>query len=217
MNHFVTQASCEEDFVDGNAFLNLLWRRRSVRRFLPESVPMDQVNMILESARLAPSACNQQPWHIVTVNEREVIGQLSLCAPLGTRINKWMAEAPLVFVLCGRPHPVIHQAAQWIDRDCHRLDVAIAGEHMCLTATALGIGSCWIGWYSEKKIRRLLSVPAEYNILALLVMGYPAEPVRLDEPADHDSRRKRLAEIVSWNTFGADRPTDHDTREEPHE
>ncbi|MBN2432143.1 MAG: nitroreductase family protein [Acidobacteria bacterium] len=193
-----------------SAFLDLLRRRRSVRSYRPQTVEPEKVALILEAARLAPSACNQQPWHIVTVDRPALIREMALCAPAGTRINKWMADAPLVFVLCGRPHPLIHQAAQWIDKDCHRLDVAIAGEHMCLMATELSLGSCWIGWFSEKKIRRLLHIPPAYTILALLVAGYPDEGIRLDEPVDHDLRRKQLVEIVSWNDFRApDAPDYH--------
>jgi len=194
--------------VEENTFLKLLQRRRSVRRYRRQAVEAEKVALILESARLAPSACNQQPWHIVTVNRPPLIRELAQCAPFGTRINKWMADAPLVFVLCAHPHPLVHQAAQWIDKDCHRLDVAIAGEHMSLMATELGLGTCWIGWFSHKKIRRLLHIPDTYNILALLVAGYPGEGIRLDEPVDHDLRRKRLAEIVSWNAFGETNPPD---------
>ena len=181
---------------------HLMRCRRSVRQYERRELEPGQVRWILESARIAPSSCNIQPWHIVVADQPDLVRELSLAAPMGTRVNKWMADAGAVFVLCAKPHPLVHSAAQWIDRDCHRLDIGIAGEHMALMATALGLGSCWIGWFSEGKVRSLLAVPAEYQILGLLVVGYPAGGVDLAEPADVNRRRKRMAEIASRNRFG---------------
>jgi nitroreductase len=180
--------------------------RRSVRQYERRSVEPDKIRRILDSARIAPSSCNIQPWHIVVADQPSLIAELALAAPVGTRVNKWMADAGAVFVLCAKPHPLVHNAAQWIDRDCHRLDMGIAGEHMALMATALGLGSCWIGWFSEGKVRSLLDVPAEYQILGLLVVGYAAGDIRMEEPAEVDRRRKRLGEIASHNRFGETLP-----------
>lgn len=176
--------------------------RRSVRGYDNRPVEPEKLASLLKAAQWAPSSCNLQPWHVVAVDRPELIRELATAAPVGTRVNKWMDTAPLVLVLCARPHPLIHQAAGWIDRDCHRLDIGIVGEHICLMATALGLGSCWIGWFSEGRVRELLAVPASHQILGLIVIGYPAGSVRMDEPVEVERRRKPLAEIASVNQFG---------------
>ena len=188
--------------MDPAAFVNLLKCRRSVRRYDPRPVEPDKVRLILESARWAPSSCNTQPWHIVVADRPALVLALSRCAPFGTRINKWMQTAPLVLVISAKPHPLLHKAAGWVDSDNHRIDIGIAGEHMSLMATCLGLGSCWIGWFSEAKVRRLLGIPDPVHVLALLVVGYPAGGIRLDEPAPVELRRKPLRDICSHNRFG---------------
>jgi len=192
--------------MDAQSFMKLLNCRRSIRKFDSRPVEPEKVTLLLESVRLAPSSCNTQPWHIVVVDRPELIRSLSRFGLVGTRVNKWMDTAPLVFVLCGNPHLLIHKAAQWVDKDCHRMDVAIAGQQMCLMATALELGSCWIGWFSQEKIRSLLHIPESYHVLALLVVGYPADDIKISEPVNHGSRRKSLNEIASFNHFGEDSP-----------
>ena len=178
-------------------FYELLKKRRSIRSYDTAPVEEWKIELILNAARIAPSSCNKQPWRIITVTDNRLIKQLSLCAPIGTRVNKWMADAPLVFVICAQPHPVIHKAARLIERDCHLMDIGIAGEHMILMATALGLGSCWIGWFDEKKVRELLTVPEDMSIPVMIVMGYPSEIVDIKT-----QKRKDLDEIAFLNKYG---------------
>lgn len=193
--------------MNPDSLLQLMRDRLSVRRYASRRVGPEDIARILEAARVSPSSCNTQPWHIIVVDRPELVAELSLCAPVGTRINRWLETAPLVFVLCGAPHPLVHRAAGWIGHDCHRLDVGIAGQQMCLMACALGLGSCWIGWFAEGKIRRLLDVPDSLNILALLAVGYPAGEPAGEGPDEEDAgefqkKRKTLAEITSFNRYG---------------
>jgi nitroreductase len=188
--------------MDAHDFSRLLRCRRSVRRFDGRPVEPEKLELLLRAAQWAPSSCNLQPWHVVVADRPDLVQALATAAPVGTRVNKWMDTAPVVLALCAKPHPLVHQAAGWIDRDCHRLDIGILGEHICLMATALGLGSCWIGWFSEGKVRELLAVPESHRILALVVIGYPGDGIRLDEPVEVERRRKPLAEIVSRNRFG---------------
>lgn len=194
--------------------LDLIRKRCSTRRFRPEPLAPEDTRKILEAARLAPSSCNTQPWHIVAVDDRTIIGELAGAAPAGTKVNRFIKDAGMIFVLCSTPHALVHRAASWIGRDCHRLDLGIAGEHMVLMATALGYGSCWIGWFSEEKVRRLVNVPAGVGIMALLAVGRPAAG---PEPAGGlpVKRRKPLAEICSGNRFG--QPAQFFSQGEDHE
>lgn len=187
--------------MEGGDFLELVRCRRSLREFDPRPVEREKILTMLEAARLAPSSCNTQPWRIVVVEEKGLIGELSRCAPVGTRVNRWMESAPLVFVLCAAPHAIIHRAAGLVESDCHELDLGIAGEHLCLMATALGLGSCWIGWFSEPSVRRLLSIPRGVRVKALIPVGYPPAGVDLAVSAHPEARRKNLTEIAWINRF----------------
>ena len=184
-----------------NSCYQIMKKRKSVRNY-KRGVKIEEEKLlkILDSARIAPSSCNTQPWHIVLVRDEKIKEELSKCALKGTRINKWMVEADLVAVLCGKPHPFLHRGAKLLDRDCHKLDVAIAGEHMVLTAAELGIGSCWIGWFSEKKVRKLLKIPSGVSVIAMITFGYPEE-YDLMEERDFSMFRKEVEEIVSTNFY----------------
>ncbi len=188
--------------MDGDLLLGLIRKRRSVRRYAARPIETEKMRRILEAGRLAPSSCNKQPWHFVAVTDARMIWALSRCAPVGSRVNKWMETAPLVVVICANPHPVIHKAAQWIERDCHKIDIGIAGQQMDLMAAAMGLGSCWIGWFSENKVKKLLNVPEAMEVAAMLVIGYPEADPDSGEPSPPEKRRKRFDEIVSFNHFG---------------
>ncbi|MBP7865959.1 MAG: nitroreductase family protein [Acidobacteria bacterium] len=198
--------------MDATGLMELIRARRSVRRYDGRPVGRDKVRLMLEALRLAPSSCNTQPWRVVAVDRPEVIGKLAECAPAGTRVNRWMATAPLVFVLCARPHTFVHKAARLAGSDCHPLDMGIAGEHLCLMAAALGLGSCWVGWFSPRPVRRLLGIPRAVEISALIPVGYPAgggetEPpgaggtgpaVIGETPAAGGAARRNPLETMAW-------------------
>ncbi len=176
-------------------------KRKSVRNYKRGvKIEDEKLLKILDSARMSPSSCNTQPWHIVLVRDEKIKEELSKCALKGTRINKWMVDADLIVVLCGKPHPILHRGAKLLDRDCHKLDVAIAGEHMVLTATELGIGSCWIGWFSEKKVRKLLNIPSNVTVVSMITFGYPEEEDLLEE-RDFSLLRRKIEEFVSINYY----------------
>jgi len=178
-----------------SAFFELVETRRSIRRFEDKEVEEEKIRKMLESLRLAPSSSNSQPWHVVVVRDKEVISALSKAAPLGSRfVISWMSGAPLVFVLTVR-RKLTHRVAHVFGHSNLWLDAGIAGEHLVLAAHALGLGTCWIGWFNEKKVRELVDIPRSYEVVALIPCGYPAE-----EPKPRP--RKRLEEIYSIERFG---------------
>ena len=185
-----------------DVFKAIKWRR-SVRRFSPRKIEREKLLQILEAARLAPSSSNRQAWHFVVVDDPSIIAQIPDTAPVGTRrIIDFVKNAPLVIVGC-YTKALTHYLAQLAGHENHLVDVSIAMSQMTLAATELGIGTCWVGWYGESRLRNLLKLPRRYKIVALLVLGYPSEPSTEEAIGGIPARsRKALSDIVSYNKFG---------------
>ncbi len=161
-------------------------RRYSVRRYLDKDVEEDKLMRILEAARLAPSARNLQPWKFVIVRDKERRRELREAA-----LNQhFVEEAPVVIAAVGlNPERQMRCGVP-----SYAVDVAIAVEHMALQAVEEGLGTCWIGAFEQDKVRKILKIPEKYKVVALLTLGYPAEPER-------PKIRKRLEEIIAWEEF----------------
>jgi len=154
--------------------------------------------MILESARLAPSSSNSQSWHFVVVKEKETIARLAEAVPFGPKsINSWIKTAPIIIAACAQPDFILHRMSQAVDKDYHRIDVAIAVEHMVLTATDLGLGTCIVGWFNRRKVRKILGLPLSMEVVLLLVLGYGRKG-----QAGPRKSRKELDQIVSLESCG---------------
>lgn len=161
--------------------------RKSVRAYDSRPIPRETIDKILESGRLAPSAMNYQPWHFVVVTDpkkREVLSE--------SRYAKFLVESPVVIVGCANTK----KSPKWSP-----VDVTIAMQQMVLAATAEGLGTCWIGSFSEDRVRTLLEVPEEYNVVAMLAVGYPREKLDLGAKLLRSRNRKELSEITSHEKF----------------
>ncbi len=146
--------------------LDLLFARRSIRRFTAEPVSEADERSLLEAAMAAPSAKDLRPWHFIVVRERATLDALAARHPFG----KMLAEATLAVAVLGDPA---------VNGDYWVVDCAAATENLLLAATALGLGACWIGMHprEERKgfVRELLAIPADIEILSLVAIGHPAE------------------------------------------
>ena len=137
--------------------------RQSDRAYLDRAVEQDKLDRILEAARLAPSACNAQPWKFIVVNEpglRSKIAEASSAKNLG--FNRFTDQVPVFIVVIRERTKVI----AWIggrvkDKDYSLIDIGIAAENICLQATAEGLGTCMLGWFDEKKGERTLESPGK--------------------------------------------------------
>ena len=182
--------------------LEIITKRRSIRDYSPREVEEEKLQLILESARLAPSSCNSQPWHFVVVRDREKIKKISTCVPVGEKVigyyasNSFISKAPVIIAACANPHIITHSTAKLIGIDCLMLDMGIAVEHLVLTATELGLGTCWLGYFSEKKIKEILGIPRGTRVTILLSLGYPADSENMKE-----QKRRELREIYSVDTY----------------
>ncbi len=181
----------------GSVF-EVIKRRRSVRDFDSKAVENRKLTVILESARLAPSSSNSQTWHFIVVKDKETIRHLAEAVPFGPRsVNRWMKTAPVIIAACAKPSPILHRMGQMVDKDYHRIDVAIAVEHMVLTATDLGVDSCIVGWFSRRKVKRVLRLPHSMEVVLLVVLGY-----RRGQQVIPAKQRKKLEDIVSYESYG---------------
>jgi len=157
--------------------------RRSVRSYENKDIPQEVLIKVLEAARLAPSANNRQPWKFVVVREAAKRKALAKAA----KEQQFVAEAPVVIaavalepertMTCGVP--------------TYAVDLAIAVDHMTLAAVQQGLGSCWIGAFYQEDVRKLLEIPDECKVAALLTLGYPRDQARF-------KNRKPLDEIVCY-------------------
>ncbi len=181
---------------DGS-FLNLVRRRCSVRAYEDRPVAEEALRRCLEAARLSPSACNAQPWRFIVVDEPELKDRVATCTVGGVvPMNAFARQAPvLVVVVMERANFTSRFGSVVKGKSFPLIDIGIAAEHFCLQATEEGLGTCIVGWFDERGIRRLLGVPRRSRPILVLTLGYPA-----DAP-NRSKKRKPLAEIVSWNGY----------------
>lgn len=171
-------------------------RRVSCRAYQPTPVPQAQLMQILEAARLAPSACNQQPWRFAVVRDfdlrRRIVERGFL---LGIKMT-WAIDAPVHVVIGMELSLVTHRLAASVSGvDYPWVDIGIAGEHLVLAATELGLGTCWIGWIKPRAVAKLVGWSAFVKPVVVITVGYPEDSESGPLPA---SRRKPLAELARW-------------------
>jgi nitroreductase len=173
-------------------FIDIVKKRRSVRRYRPDVVPRELIEQCLEAVRHAPTACNTQSWKFIVVEgglkERLVTESLGgLVVP-----NRFAAEAPVIVVIAADLDFVTHRVGGAIKGIDYRLiDAGIAGEHFVLQAAELGLGTCWIGWFDQKAVKRVLSLPGGWAVSAMITLGYPSEP-------PGEKKRKELQDISEY-------------------
>jgi len=167
--------------------LDLMKQRCSVRKFEDKPVEKEKMLGVLEAARIAPSACNNQPWHFVVVQDEALRLKIS---------ERWGKAAPAIIVVCGDHEQAWHRRD---GKDHCDIDAAIAIDHMTLMAQELGLGTCWVCAFNPDDSREALSLPDNIEPIALLPIGYPTESKSADR---HAEDRKAIGEIVSWDEYG---------------
>lgn len=154
-------------------------RRRSCRAYRDAPVPPEAVDRLVEAVRLAPSACNRQPWRLALVTDPAVRRRIVERGFLPGIRMPWALDAPLLVALGMVRSTTTHRLGVWLSGvDYPWVDMGIAGEHLVLAATELGLGTCWIGWIRSRVIRRLVGWPLAFRPVAIIAVGYPAEPDR---------------------------------------
>jgi nitroreductase len=167
-------------------FNELLKERYSVRNYSTQPIENEKLNMVLEAARLAPSAVNYQPVRLYVVMEKGKLSDIKGCYH-----REWIKNAPVVIVAVGL-HSVAWKRGSDL-KDSTDIDTAIAIDHMTLQATELGLGTCWVCNFDVDKCRKILELNQDEEPIALLPIGYPADV------NTSPKKRKRLDEMVIWS------------------
>jgi len=166
--------------------LTAIKQRRSVRAYKPAQIEEEKLKKVLEAARLAPSASNRQDWKFIVVREKETKKKLARAA-FG---QSFIGEVPVVIVACGTEPKTIMACGQ----PTSTVDVSIACAFMILAAYEQGLGTCWIGAFSEDEVKKILKIPEPVRVVAVISLGYPDE-----SPSQKD--RKDFDEIVCFEKF----------------
>lgn len=175
-------------------FKELIKIRQSDRKYSNEPVEKDKLLTCVEAARLSPSANNSQPWKLVIVDNPELKDQVADCAEsLG--MNKFVHQAPVIVVVVLEKMNMMSKVGSVIQKKEYSLmDIGIMVNQLCLQAADLGLGTCIIGWFNEKKVKELLHVDAKKRVPLLITIGYPGTQTRI-------KNRKAIEEISSWNKY----------------
>jgi nitroreductase len=179
-------------------FLELVHRRQSVRAYDPvRPVERQKLDRCIEALRLAPSACNAQPWKLVIVDDPELKKKVVKAASakwLG--MNHFTNQAQILVVIV-REGPNLTSKLGTIlkNKPYTIIDVGIAAAHFCLQATSEGLGTCIMGWFDEPAVKKVLGIPNKKRAELIITMGYPAKEVI------REKIRKRTEEMCSYNGY----------------
>ena len=181
----------------GSSLQELIRRRRSVRHFLSRPVEREKILACLEAARLAPSAHNVQPWRFLVIDDPGLKERFAHEVFSGIyNSSRFAAQAPVLIVILAQPDIFANQLGKQVQGiSFYLIDIGIAGGQLSLQAEELGLGTCWVGWFSARKTRKFFSIPRKYKIPCLMAMGYhEMRPPR-------EKKRKSLEEITWFNSL----------------
>ncbi|KAA6349689.1 FMN reductase [NAD(P)H] [termite gut metagenome] len=178
-----------------NDFLKLVASRQSDRAYDKDrTVEQEKLERILEAARLAPSACNAQPWKFVVITDKELAGKIGK-ATAGLGMNRFAKDAPVHILVVEESANISSILGTKIKNKYYPLiDLGIVSAHITLAAENEGLGSCILGWFDEKEIKKLAGIPSSKRLLLSITIGYPAKEKR-------KKIRKPMEKIVSYNKY----------------
>ncbi len=196
-------------------------KRRSIRKFKPNPIPEEKIGLLLESARLAPSGTNTQPWRFIVIKDNDTKKKLQEAA----HNQRHIKSAPVIIVCCADlkafkefpervdeliesgalPErtrevfiPYLKKGMDTVTKDALMIaaaaNVAIAVEHIVLQAVEIGLGTCWVRWYEDNKVKEILDIPDHVEVMALLPVGIPDE-----DPAPRP--RLDINKITYWEKY----------------
>ncbi len=162
-----------------NETLETMWKRRSIRKYKSDPIPEEDMNLILEAARRAPTGANRQNWRMIVVTDPDMRKKTAeACSN-----QMWMADAAVILCLVTIPGE-------------GSVNGAIVLDHAILAAASLGYGTCWIGAYDKAKVQEVLGIPEDHGIVCLTPVGVSAQ-----EPSPRP--RKSPAELFMKEQFGS--------------
>ena len=173
-------------------FMEIAQARQSCRSYDEERpVEQEKLEAILEAARLAPSACNGQPWHI-TVCQGNLAKEVAPLTKGMGGMNKFAVQAPILLVISEQPYVrAAGLAAKAKNNDYRSMDIGIACAYLTAEATAQGLSTCILGWFDDEKVRKLCGI--DHPIRLIITLGYAKEGDVLRKKV-----RKDLSELVTY-------------------
>lgn len=182
--------------TDGIKMLEIIRERQSDRKYTDKPVENEKLARILEAGRLAPSACNAQPWKFVVVNNPGLLSEIADAASEKTLgMNTFLKQAPVIIVVVReKPNLSSRIGGTLKNKDYSLIDIGIAVENICLQAKAEGLGSCIVGWFNENRIRKILEIPSEKRVVLILSLGYSQAEKR-------EKKRKPPEVVISYNKY----------------
>ena len=170
-------------------FTEIALRRQSCRAY-DESrfVEREKLDAILEAARLAPSACNGQPYHF-TICKGDIAKEVAKTTQ-GMGMNKFATQAPVLIVVSEMPYvKSAALGAKVKNNDYRSMDIGIATAYLTAEAAAQGLGTCILGWFDDEKVRKICGI--EHPVRLVITVGYPADDTI------RPKKRKDITELVT--------------------
>jgi nitroreductase len=182
--------------INGKDTLDLIISRQSDRKYSDKPIENEKLERIVEAGRMAPSACNAQPWKFIVVTDQKLVLKVAEAASAKLiGMNSFVAQAPVILVIVReKPNMSSKVGATIKNKDYSLIDIGIATENICLQTKAEGLGSCIIGWFDERQLRKLLNIPKSKRVELIITLGYSLSDQR-------EKRRKPSAETVSYNKY----------------
>lgn len=173
-------------------FEALARERQSCRNYQDRSVEAEKLMRMVETARIAPSACNSQPWHFTVVNGGALAGQVARCLQdLG--MNRFTDGCPAFIIINEEKANLSATVGSRIkSQEYAQCDIGIAAAHLCFAAMDEGLSTCIIGWFDEKKLKQTVGIPSEKRVRLVVAVGYASEE------ALRPKKRKALSEIATF-------------------
>lgn len=161
--------------------------RRSIREYNGKTIEPEKLTRILEAARLAPTARNQQDWKLILVKNPGIKEKL---VDLASPQQQFLKGAPILIAACAMNPAYVMRCGH----PAYLIDLAIVLEHIALQAVREGLGTCWIGSFDELKAKKVLNMPENFRIVELMSLGYPDQipPAR---------PRKPIQDLINWDSW----------------
>lgn len=183
------------------SFMELSSRRQSCRNYVDKAVEPEKLRACIEAARLAPSACNGQPWHFTVVNGGETAATLSKCTQSGG-MNAFTSHCPAFIVVEQTASNLSSRAGALVKhQDYASVDIGLAAAHICFEAADQGLSTCILGWFDEKAVQKLLKLQSGGRVRLVIAVGYAADD------SLRKKQRKPFEDICTWaGTDAENRP-----------
>lgn len=177
-------------------FLDLVKTRQSVRKYLDKPVEREKIERCLEAARLAPSANNSQSWNFIVIDDpklKEAVAKETFSQLIS--FNHFSLQAPVLILIISERSGFLNKVAEAIkDKQFSLIDIGITAENLCLQAAEEGLGTCMLGWFNEKGVKKLLNISPSKRVELIITMGYS------ESNEIRPKKRKKMDQIRSYNS-----------------